>query len=55
MAVDAVGGEMNAFTTREHTAYYTRLPVAELDFGLDLLADVRGRPGVPAARGRRRA
>ena len=27
VAVDAVGGEMNAFTTRESTAYYTRLPV----------------------------
>jgi len=44
VAVDAVGGEMNAFTTREHTAYYTRLPVAELDFGLDLLTDVVGAP-----------
>ena len=27
-AIDAVGGEMNAFTSREHTAYYTRLPAA---------------------------
>ena len=27
-AVDAVGGEMNAFTSREHTGYYTRLPAA---------------------------
>ena len=44
VAVDAVGGEMNAFTTREHTAYYTRLPVGELAFGLDLLADVVGAP-----------
>ncbi len=44
VAVDAVGGEMNAFTTREHTAYYTRLPVGELDFGLDLLTDVVGAP-----------
>jgi len=44
VAVDAVGGEMNAFTTREHTAYYTRLPVGELDFGLDLLADVVAGP-----------
>ena len=43
-AVDAVGGEMNAFTTREHTSYYTRLPAAELDFGLDLLADVISAP-----------
>jgi predicted Zn-dependent peptidase len=44
MAVDAVGGEMNAFTAREHTAYYTRLPAAQLAFGLDLLGDVVGRP-----------
>jgi predicted Zn-dependent peptidase len=44
MAVDAVGGEMNAFTTREHTAYYCRLPVSQLDFGLELLADVVARP-----------
>ena len=43
-AVDAVGGEMNAFTTREHTAYYTRLPVSDLDFGLDLLTDVVSGP-----------
>ena len=26
MAIDRVGGEMNAFTTKEYTAYYTRLP-----------------------------
>lgn len=43
-AVDAVGGEMNAYTSREHTAYYLRLPVAELDPGLRLLADVVSRP-----------
>ena len=24
--IDAVGGEMNAFTAREHTAFYARLP-----------------------------
>ena len=39
-SVDAVGGEMNAFTAKEYTAYYTRLPATELAFGLDLLADV---------------
>jgi predicted Zn-dependent peptidase len=39
-AVDAVGGEMNAFTTQEHTAYYTRLPAAELRLGLDVVSDV---------------
>ncbi|MGH9244653.1 MAG: M16 family metallopeptidase [Acidimicrobiales bacterium] len=45
-AVDAVGGEMNAFTAREHTAYYTRLPDRELGFGLGLLADVVARPAL---------
>jgi predicted Zn-dependent peptidase len=44
MGIDAVGGEMNAFTTREHTAYYIRLPVASLGFGLDLLGDVVSQP-----------
>jgi predicted Zn-dependent peptidase len=44
MAIDAVGGEVNAFTTREHTAYYCRLPVPKLRFGLDLLADVVTEP-----------
>lgn len=44
LAVDAVGGEMNAYTTREHTAYYLRLPVAELHNGLELLADVVSAP-----------
>ncbi|MBK5224781.1 MAG: insulinase family protein [Acidimicrobiia bacterium] len=38
--VDAVGGEMNAFTAKEHTAYYARLPATELGLGLDLLSDV---------------
>ncbi|HEX6238447.1 MAG TPA: pitrilysin family protein [Acidimicrobiales bacterium] len=39
-AVDAVGGEMNAFTSREHTAYYTRLPAAAVDVGVEVLGDV---------------
>ena len=47
LAIDAVGGEMNAYTSREHTAYYLRLPVAELRSGLELLADV---VSVPAFR-----
>ncbi|HEX6423703.1 MAG TPA: pitrilysin family protein [Acidimicrobiales bacterium] len=42
--VDATGGEMNAFTTREHTAYYTRLPAAQVDLGLDILGDVLTEP-----------
>jgi predicted Zn-dependent peptidase len=48
VAVDCVGGEMNAFTTREHTAFYTRLPVDQLAFGLDLLTDVVAHPAFRA-------
>lgn len=44
LAVDAVGGEMNAYTSREHTAYYLRLPAPELRAGLELLADVVSAP-----------
>jgi len=47
-AVDAVGGEMNAFTAQEHTAYYTRLPAGELDLGLDVLSDVIWAPAFRA-------
>jgi predicted Zn-dependent peptidase len=42
--VDAVGGEMNAYTSRETTAYYTRLPPDAAGDGLDLLCDVVSRP-----------
>lgn len=42
--IDAVGGEMNAFTSREHTAYYTRLPADRLSLGVDILGDVVSRP-----------
>ncbi len=43
-AVDARGGEMNAFTAREHTAFYTRLPASHLRFAVELLADVVTEP-----------
>ncbi|HEX9258744.1 MAG TPA: pitrilysin family protein [Acidimicrobiales bacterium] len=39
-AVDRVGGDMNAFTTKEYTAYYTRLPADRLELGLELLGEV---------------
>jgi predicted Zn-dependent peptidase len=47
-SVDALGGEMNAFTSREHTAYYTRLPADDLEFGLELLTDVLADPALRA-------
>src|SRR3954466_12828809 len=39
-SVEAVGGEMNAFTTKEYTAFYTRLLDEDVDLGLDILCDI---------------
>jgi predicted Zn-dependent peptidase len=44
VTVDSVGGEMNAFTAREHTAFYARLPAERVDLGLELLTDVVSAP-----------
>lgn len=43
-SVDATGGDMNAYTTKEFTAFYLRLPARHLDFGVDLLCDVISNP-----------
>src|SRR3954468_11686879 len=43
-AVDAVGGDINAFTTKEFTAFYVRLLSANLDIGLDILSDIMWSP-----------
>ncbi len=45
-AVDAVGGEMNAFTAREFTAFYVRLLSSDLDLGLDILCDIMTSPAL---------
>lgn len=47
-AVDAVGGDMNAFTSREHTAFHTRLPAADWRLGVELLGDVLSAPALKA-------
>ncbi|OQW33749.1 MAG: peptidase M16 [Nitrospira sp. SG-bin1] len=38
--IDALGGEMNAFTTRETTTYYVKVLDQHLPKALDLLADI---------------
>jgi predicted Zn-dependent peptidase len=43
-AVDASGGDMNAFTTREYTAFYVRLLAEQADIGLDILSDILWSP-----------
>ena len=47
-AVDAVGGELNAFTSREQTCYYAHVLDTDLELAVDLVADVvlRGRCAV---------
>ncbi|MGQ0743022.1 MAG: M16 family metallopeptidase [Acidimicrobiales bacterium] len=45
-AVDAVGGDLNAFTTKEYTAFYARLLGDDLDLGLDILCDIVGDPAL---------
>jgi predicted Zn-dependent peptidase len=45
-AIDSVGGEMNAFTAREHTAYYARLPHERMQLGVEVLADVLTAPAL---------
>jgi predicted Zn-dependent peptidase len=39
-AMDAVGGELNAFTAKEYTCYYARVLDADLPLGIDVLADM---------------
>ncbi|MEC9394823.1 MAG: pitrilysin family protein [Actinomycetota bacterium] len=50
--VDATGGEMNAFTAKEYTAYYARVPAGEgtsgQDLAVSLLADVLREPALRA-------
>jgi predicted Zn-dependent peptidase len=42
--IDAVGGDMNAFTTKEYTAFYVRVMPDDLDVGLDILSDIMWAP-----------
>jgi predicted Zn-dependent peptidase len=38
--MDAVGGELNAFTAKEYTCYYARVLDADLPLAIDVLADM---------------
>ena len=38
--MDAIGGQFNAYTTKEHTCFYGRTLDRHLDRGLDILADM---------------
>lgn len=43
-AMDSAGGQMNAFTARELTCYYARVPDQRAELAVDLLADMLVNP-----------
>lgn len=45
-AVESVGGDMNAFTAHELTAYYVRVPDDRLALALEILSDIVWAPGL---------
>jgi predicted Zn-dependent peptidase len=45
-AVDEVGGDMNAYTTKEYTAFYIRLLSQDLPLGLDVLGAIMTDPAL---------
>jgi len=45
-AVESCGGDMNAFTAQEITAYYVRVPDRHLDLALDILSDIVWSPAL---------
>ena len=45
-AIDEVGGDMNAFTTKEYTAFYVRLLAQDLPLGLDVLSAITTTPAL---------
>jgi len=47
--VDATGGEMNAFTSKEYTTYYARVPAGGQEMAVSLLADVLREPALRTA------
>jgi predicted Zn-dependent peptidase len=38
--IDAAGGDMNAFTSKEYTGYYVKMVAKKLELGLDIISDI---------------
>ena len=38
--IESVGGHLNAFTTREHTAYYAKVLAEDVPLAVDIVADI---------------
>ena len=45
-SVDEVGGDFNAYTTKEYTSFYIRLLAEHVDLGLEILSDIMWRPAL---------
>ena len=45
-AIDGVGGDMNAFTTKECTAFYVRVLSEDCELALDILCDIMSAPAL---------
>lgn len=45
-SIDRVGGDINAFTSKEYTAYYCRLPARHTGLAIELLGDVLSAPAL---------
>lgn len=48
-SLDEVGGDCNAFTTKEYTAFYVRLLAEDAALGLDILCDIITEPALAPA------
>jgi predicted Zn-dependent peptidase len=47
--LDGVGGQCNAFTGKDHTAYYAKVDKRHFDVALDVISDIFLNPTLPAA------
>ena len=53
--IEAVGGHLNAYTSREHTAYYAKVLKEDVPLAVDILADILQHSVFDADRARARA
>ncbi|MGH7544677.1 MAG: M16 family metallopeptidase, partial [Gemmatimonadota bacterium] len=48
-AIEGLGGQLDAYTSREHTLYQARVPAEHLPIAIDVLADLVFHPRLDAA------
>jgi len=49
LAIDNIGGQMNAYTDKENTAFYVKTAVSHIDIALDIVSQVVFEPTLPKA------